>query len=86
MQLTIEIDDALYTKLEAVAKEERCSPGQALVRVVSNLLPLRTDVSEQPPLPPEHRGYRVPVSKGDRSFTTDDAARDEEAIDLRRAA
>ena len=86
MQLTIEIDESLYAELEAVAKTQQCSPGQALERVVSSLLPRSTAEQGDRPLPAQHHGYRLPVSKGELPFSTSDVRREEEAHDVRCAA
>jgi hypothetical protein len=76
---TIDIDDETYASLEVLAREEHASIGSVVKRAVSRLPGLRQ------PSPPvkASQGYKIPVSKGARPFTSEDVYAAEDENDMR---
>jgi len=72
---TIEIDDETYADLDALTKQEQSSVTSVVKRALSRLPSLRKLAA---PVKVPH-GYKMPVSKGSRPFTSEDvyAAKDE---------
>lgn len=78
----IEIDDETFADLEALAKQEHASFGSVIKRAIRRLPGVRRAAGESAPVRVPH-GCGIPVSEGDRPFTSGDVYRIEEENDLR---
>lgn len=76
---TIEIDDETYASLEAVAKQEHSSVSTVVKRALSRVPGFRKPAP--PPVKAPH-GYKIPVSKGSRPFTSEDVYTVEDENDM----
>lgn len=77
---TIEIDDETYASLEVLAREEHLSISSVVKHAVSRVPDFRKH--ESPPVNVPH-GYKIPVSKGARPFTSEDVYAAEDENDMR---
>ncbi|WP_395753623.1 hypothetical protein [Prosthecobacter sp.] len=77
MQLTIEIDDETYAGIEAVARSEHSSVSSVVKNALSRMSGLR-----KPPVKAAH-GYKIPISKGGRPFTSEEVYAAEDENDMR---
>lgn len=76
----VDIQDEIYAELQKVADARQCSFGQALSDSLRRLFGPPQHDADLPPLPPlpsEHRGYRIPVSPSE-PFTREDVHRVED--------
>ena len=76
---TIEIDDETYADLEALAKREHASIGSVVKNALSRLPGLRKPA----PVVQAAHGYKIPISKGERPFTSEDVYAAEDENDMR---
>lgn len=78
----VEIDDETFADLEVLAKQEHASFGSVIKRALRRLPKVRRAEGEPAPIKMPHE-YKIPISEGDRPFTSEDVYRIEEENDLR---
>lgn len=76
---TIEIDDETYADLEALAKKEHASISSVVKNALSRFSGMRKPAA---PVKVPH-GYKIPISKGERPFTSEDVYVAEDENDMR---